>query len=133
MFYILIKNPEHYLVVQQKLLSFGCEIFDVRGVIFDKQSASSIYSDLKGLTYFQNAVNSIINKTTLVLRFTHSIMNIDDIKKLIQGPYGNLDESTIRGYLTIYLNNGIVDSFVHIPDSIQKIEEDLLVIEQILC
>lgn len=133
MFYILIKNPEHYLVVQQKLLSFDCDIFDVRGVIFDKLTASSIYSDLQGLTYLENAVNSIMNKTTLVLRFTHSVMNIDDIKKLIQGPYGNLDDSTIRGYITIYLNNGIVDSFVHIPDSIEKMNQDLLLIEQSLC
>ncbi len=133
MFYILIKNPEHYLVVQQKLLFFGCDIFDIRGVILDKSAASSIYSDLQGLTYFQNAVNSIMNKTTLVIRFTHSIMNIDEIKKLIQGPYGTLDHSTIRGYITVFLNNGIVDSFVHIPDTIEKIDQDLLLIEQSLC
>lgn len=133
MFYILIKNPEHYLVVQQKLLFFGCDIFDIRGVILDKSAASSIYSDLQGLTYFQNAVNSIMNKTTLVIRFTHSIMSIDEIKKLIQGPYGTLDHSTIRGYITVFLNNGIVDSFVHIPDTIEKIDQDLLLIEQSLC
>jgi hypothetical protein len=131
MFYILIKNPEHYLVVKQKLTEYCCEVFDVRGVVLDDLAASQIYSDIKSQTYFQNAVDSIKNRTLLILRFTHPFMNLHEIKNNIQGPYGNFDNSTIRGYITIYLNNNVVDSFVHIPDTLQKIEEDLSLIDSL--
>lgn len=133
MFYILLKNPEHYFVVKQKLTCFCCQIFDVRAVVFNESAASIIYSDLKGLAYFKSAVNSITNKTILVIRFTHPVMTVGEIKKLIQGPYGNFDDSTIRGYITIYLNDGVVDSFVHVPDTIEKMDQDLSVIEKSLC
>lgn len=131
MFYILIKNPEHYLVVKQKLTEFCCSIYDVRGVILNESDASEIYSDIRTQTYFQNAVNSIKNRTLLILRFSHAFMNLEEIKKNIQGPYGNFDDSTIRGYITIYLNNGVVDSFVHVPDTIEKLENDLQLFERI--
>lgn len=125
MFYILVKNPEHYIIVQQKLSAFCCQIFDVRGIFLNDSAASELYSDIKHLAYFQNAVDSLKNRTVIVIRFTHPLMDLTEIKKIIQGPYGNFDESTIRGYLTIYLNNGNVDSFVHIPDTDEKIHQDL--------
>jgi nucleoside diphosphate kinase len=127
MFYILIKNPEHYLVVKQKLTEFCCDIYDVRGVLLNNTDASEIYADIKTQPYFQNAVDSIKNRTVLILRFSHAFMNLEEIKKNIQGPYGNFDDSTIRGYITIYLNNGVVDSFVHVPDTLSSVEHDLLV------
>ncbi len=125
MFYILIKNPEHYLPVKEKLLAYQCNIHEVRGVGIDISTANKLYNDISHLPYFQNAVNSVVNKTVVVIYFEHDFMNLEHIKKNIQGSYGTYDQSTIRGYLTVYYNNNVIDSFVHVPDSLSKLEEDL--------
>jgi hypothetical protein len=52
-------------------------------------------------------------------------MNLEQIKKNIQGSFGTYDQSTIRGYLAVYYNNNVIDSFVHVPDSLTKLEQDL--------
>lgn len=125
MFYILIKNPEHYLPVKEKLLSYQCNIHEVRGIKIENSSAVKLYSDISHLPYFQNAINSILDKTVVVIFFQHDFMNLEQIKKNIQGSFGTYDQSTVRGYLAVYYNNNVIDSFVHVPDSLTKLEQDL--------
>lgn len=129
--YILLKQVKYYPFVHEFLKDAGCNIIKVNTIKVDLQLAKNIYNNMLNTPYYEKAINSINENYCIIIEFEHNHYTIQDCKKFIQGSYNTDDVQTIRGYFkNLNKINGDIDnlddSYVHIPDTEQKMNEDLM-------
>ena len=124
--YILLKNTNYLPFVNEFLLDSGCKINNINTVRIDNFIAKYIYSNLQDTMYFNNAINSVMNKLCIVIEFEHDTFTIEECKKYLQGSYNTDDINTIRGFLKRINYDTTDDSYVHIPDTKEKMDLDLI-------
>lgn len=87
--------------------------------------ARIIYSNMVDSPFYNQALMSLLQKEQffMILLDTQSIsFDIESFKRDVQGPFGTKDNTTIRGHL--YEAIGVIDGYVHVPDSFEKANED---------
>jgi nucleoside diphosphate kinase len=99
-------------------------VTNVFQVFLSRDLARFIYNTMETSPFFDDAVNSIASRQVSVVVFDAGRVSIEWIKKNVQGPFGTKDPGTIRGLLS--RNGAIQGSFVHVPDTFEKADDDLI-------
>ena len=124
--YILLKNTNYLPFVNEFLIDSGCKINCINTVRVDDFLAKYIYNNMNDIHHLQNAINSINNKLCIIIQFEHNTFTIEECKKYLQGSFNTDDINTIRGFLK-KINYDITDnSYVHIPDTKEKMDLDII-------
>jgi nucleoside diphosphate kinase len=127
--YILLKHPNFLGDVLAIIRDYQCaKIKAIYAPKLTREQAEIIYNNFRESPHYERAVSSLINPPHLfVITFDlDPNTSIEDFKRIVQGPYGTTDTSTVRGHIAAALENAD-DGYVHVPDSEEKANEDLTV------
>ncbi len=132
--YFLVKHPEYLEKTFEILSKHNIPVEYTCAVRIPNDLACFIYRGMMGTKYFRKATMSITDKTciAIVLKNDDLTIDIDYLKKNVQGSYNTNDTNTIRGYLKENGSTKYCDgSYVHVPDSFDMAYDDLKGIEQL--
>ncbi len=122
--YMLVKDVAHTLDVVEMLNDNLLPVTNVIQMNMTRDVARFIYNTMETSPHYDSAVDSIANRQVSVVVFDAAHVSVDWIKKNVQGPFGTKDPGTIRGLLS--RNGTVPGSFVHVPDTFMKADDDLL-------
>lgn len=127
--YILVKDVTHTPDVVDILDDNLLPVIQVFQRYITREVARFIYNTMETSPFYNDAVDSIADKFVSIVVFDASRVDIAWIKKNVQGTFGTRDPGTIRG---LFSRNGTVKgSFVHVPDTHMKAEEDLMALAEV--
>lgn len=129
--YILIKRPTFLGDVLSIMRDYDCvRVRAIYAPELTREHAEVIYNNFKESPHYERAVQSLLPAQTgarhvFVIEFDLlDGTSIEDFKRTVQGPYGTMDESTVRGHIACAIGNAD-DGYVHVPDSHEKSAEDI--------
>lgn len=127
--YILVKDVAHTTDVVEMLNDNLLPVIHVFQRFITRETARFIYNTMEGSTFYTDAVESVADKFVSIVVFDATRVDIAWIKKHVQGPFGTRDPGTIRGLMS--RNGAVKGSFVHVPDTHWKAEEDLMALAEV--